>query len=179
MVTRRVLLLVAVMAALVGGVAGAVASAQVVQSFSDVPMAHPFHTEIEWGAANGIVDGYADGTFRPTNPVSRQAAIAFLSRYNDELELLHASAALSPAATGGTVVAVCPAGKRALAGGGYTPMNALGITSSAPQTSAGGVAIDPTQAVRWRVRFDTTHGDTIGSPVTASAWVLCAPQPAG
>ena len=48
--------------------------------FSDVPPSHPFHTEIAWLAQSGITGGYADGTFRPTLPVSRQAMAAFLWR---------------------------------------------------------------------------------------------------
>ncbi|MCC5951286.1 MAG: S-layer homology domain-containing protein [Acidimicrobiia bacterium] len=48
--------------------------------FSDVPADHVFCAEITWSAANGIAVGYADGTFRPTAPVSRQASAAFLAR---------------------------------------------------------------------------------------------------
>jgi hypothetical protein len=49
-------------------------------SFTDVPMSHPFHDEILWASMNGIVEGWPDGTFRPTHPVTRQAAMAFLAR---------------------------------------------------------------------------------------------------
>jgi hypothetical protein len=48
--------------------------------FSDVGAGHPFATEIAWMVAEGIADGYPDGTFRPTTCVSRQAAAAFLYR---------------------------------------------------------------------------------------------------
>jgi hypothetical protein len=48
---------------------------------SDVPPGDPFHTAIEWGAAGQIINGYDDGTFRGTSPVSRQAAVAFLHRW--------------------------------------------------------------------------------------------------
>ena len=51
-----------------------------VPSFSDVPVGAPFFREIEWMAANGISTGYADGTFRPGNLVTRQAVAAFLYR---------------------------------------------------------------------------------------------------
>ena len=50
--------------------------------FSDVSLTAPFATEIYdlSDASNPIINGYADGTFRPTSPVSRQAFAAFLAR---------------------------------------------------------------------------------------------------
>lgn len=51
-----------------------------VATFSDVPVAHPFFVEIEWMVAEGITTGYADGTFRPSWIISRQAMAAFLHR---------------------------------------------------------------------------------------------------
>jgi hypothetical protein len=54
------------------------------RDFSDVPSDHPFCWDITWlwglDASAGIELGYPDGTFRPTVPVSRQAAAAFLYR---------------------------------------------------------------------------------------------------
>ncbi|MCL2593947.1 MAG: S-layer homology domain-containing protein [Promicromonosporaceae bacterium] len=50
------------------------------QRFSDVPRTHPFHRQIEWMAEMGITTGYGDGTFRPGEPVSRQAMAAFIYR---------------------------------------------------------------------------------------------------
>jgi hypothetical protein len=49
--------------------------------FRDVPSSHPFAAEIGWLVDEGVADGYADGTFGPTAPVSRQALAAFLARY--------------------------------------------------------------------------------------------------
>jgi glucose/arabinose dehydrogenase len=49
-------------------------------TFTDVGPDHPFAEQIEWVAAQGISEGYADGTFRPQSPVSRQAMAAFLYR---------------------------------------------------------------------------------------------------
>jgi hypothetical protein len=49
-------------------------------TFADVPTDHPFFLAIEWMAARGISSGYADGTYRPDAPVSRQAMSAFLQR---------------------------------------------------------------------------------------------------
>lgn len=50
------------------------------QTFSDVTPEHPFYVEIEWMHAQGLTDGYADGSFGATRPVSRQAMAAFLHR---------------------------------------------------------------------------------------------------
>lgn len=50
------------------------------RQFTDVGPGHPFWREIDWAGAEGIVAGYADQTFRPGAPVSRQAAAAFLHR---------------------------------------------------------------------------------------------------
>lgn len=53
--------------------------------FTDVSTGHPFYAEICWLAAEGISTGWAedDGTttFRPGEPVSREAMAAFLHRY--------------------------------------------------------------------------------------------------
>lgn len=49
--------------------------------FPDVPADHPFCSEIEWLADQGISVGYADGTFRPAAPVLRQHAAALLEPY--------------------------------------------------------------------------------------------------
>ncbi|GIU84170.1 MAG: hypothetical protein KatS3mg008_0945 [Acidimicrobiales bacterium] len=49
--------------------------------FSDVGPTHQFRTEIAWAAAEGIVNGYGDGTFRPGRAVSRQEASAIFHRW--------------------------------------------------------------------------------------------------
>lgn len=49
--------------------------------FPDVPADSPFADDITWMVERGITTGYADGTFRPTNQVSRQAFAAYLYRY--------------------------------------------------------------------------------------------------
>lgn len=48
--------------------------------FSDVPDTHPFHREISAVAGAGITTGYADGEFKPANPVTRQGMAAFFER---------------------------------------------------------------------------------------------------
>ena len=49
-------------------------------TFSDVGLQHPFFSEVEWLADQGIAQGYDDGTFRPSATVTRQAFAAFLQR---------------------------------------------------------------------------------------------------
>jgi hypothetical protein len=48
--------------------------------FIDVGLTHPFFEEIEWMASTGISEGYADGTYKPSAPVTRQAMSAFMHR---------------------------------------------------------------------------------------------------
>jgi hypothetical protein len=52
-----------------------------VPPFSDVPADHPFCEEITWAADAGLVNGYADGTYRPADFVTRQAAAAMFTRF--------------------------------------------------------------------------------------------------
>ena len=55
-------------------------------SFSDVPVGHPFFTEIEWMKSTGISTGTVQPTgkplYKPVDPVSRQAMAAFLQRFD-------------------------------------------------------------------------------------------------
>ncbi|HIY94604.1 MAG TPA: S-layer homology domain-containing protein [Candidatus Rothia avicola] len=53
-------------------------------SFKDVDQTHPFYKEIEWLKAEGITTGWADGTFRPFEPIKRDAMAAFFYRYAGE-----------------------------------------------------------------------------------------------
>lgn len=50
--------------------------------FSDVGAGHPFAVEIGWLAGTGLANGYPDGTFGTTRPVSRQALAAMIYRYS-------------------------------------------------------------------------------------------------
>lgn len=49
--------------------------------FPDVPDSHPFCGEIEWLADGDIAGGFPDGTYRPSQPVSRQSMALFLYRF--------------------------------------------------------------------------------------------------
>ena len=51
-----------------------------VVSFSDVPTTHTFYKGITYCASKGIVGGYADGTFRPANTVTKNHFCAMLAR---------------------------------------------------------------------------------------------------
>lgn len=52
-------------------------------SFTDVETTDTFYTEIEWAAYEGLMVGYADGSFRPTACTSRRAAAIIFYRYAD------------------------------------------------------------------------------------------------
>ncbi|WP_242682243.1 S-layer homology domain-containing protein [Herbiconiux sp. SYSU D00978] len=49
-------------------------------AFSDVRESDPDHDSIRWASEVGISRGYPDGSYRPDEVVSRQAAAAFLYR---------------------------------------------------------------------------------------------------
>lgn len=55
--------------------------------FSDVPEDHTFYKGIIYCAGKGIVNGYADGTFRPANTVTKNHFCAMLARafYADQI----------------------------------------------------------------------------------------------
>ena len=50
-------------------------------SFSDVKAGAYYENAVKWAAANGIVTGYADGTFGPDKSVTREQLAAILYRY--------------------------------------------------------------------------------------------------
>lgn len=49
-------------------------------TFRDVPVSSPFYAAVEFLADRGIVTGYGDGRFGPTDPLNRQAMAAILVR---------------------------------------------------------------------------------------------------
>lgn len=51
-----------------------------VPSFVDVPAGHQFADEINWAAAAQVSTGWPDKTFRPEEPIHRDAVAAFLHR---------------------------------------------------------------------------------------------------
>lgn len=50
-------------------------------NFTDVLPTAYYASAVAWASANGIVNGYSDGTFRPNNPITREQMAAFLYRY--------------------------------------------------------------------------------------------------
>lgn len=51
------------------------------KSFSDIKPNQWYTTAIAWGAENGIVAGYTDGTFGPDHPITREQMAAIIQRY--------------------------------------------------------------------------------------------------
>ena len=45
-----------------------------------------YEKAVLWAAANGIVGGYSDGTFKPANPVNRQELAKILYGYDKVME---------------------------------------------------------------------------------------------
>lgn len=130
--------------------------------FSDVPTSHRFHDDIDWLADYGIAAGYGDGTYRPTQAVTRQAMAAFLHRLSNEIEVVYSSA--DPGAgTSFSHIVPCPEGKRAIAGGGYTSEGNLFITDTNPLDTA------------WLVRWETDNNAT-ANPTFLTVYATCVPR---
>jgi len=55
--------------------------------FSDVAQGAWYYDAVKWAADNGVVAGYPDGTFRPSNTIYRQDLALILSRYADSAEI--------------------------------------------------------------------------------------------
>lgn len=49
--------------------------------FKDVPSDHQFYREITWLASAGVTTGWSDKSFRPENPIGRDAIATFLHRF--------------------------------------------------------------------------------------------------
>ena len=75
-------------------------------TFSDVtdPAGQWYYDAVYWAAANGIVDGYSDGTFRPNDKITREQLCAMLHRYAGSPQPADPSA-LGSYSDGGTVSA--------------------------------------------------------------------------
>lgn len=52
--------------------------------FTDVPTSMAFYKEIAWAESVGITQGWPDGTFRPVEPIKRDAMAAFMYRFQGE-----------------------------------------------------------------------------------------------
>lgn len=154
----RVVRLALIVSAVLGIVVGsATTSVWAAQAFSDVPASHVFHNDIAWLARSGIAEGYTDGTFRPTDPVSRQAMAAFLRRSMNSISTRSQNFS-TEGATVHVVVVDCPGGKRPIAGGGRIVSATSG---SNPVLLASGPTVQGDQGwtVSWRTsKAATVHG---------------------
>lgn len=98
--------------ALVGGAAGVWAAT----TFTDVPETHPFAEEITAVADACLAGGFPDGTYRPSQPVTRQAMAAFLARagsdvaFNQDLSshIFGSGTLITPAEQAASVVVEVP-----------------------------------------------------------------------
>lgn len=59
--------------------------------FTDVDPSFPFYKEIVWMHQQGITTGWPDGTFRPHDPVNRDAMAAFFYRFAGKPEVTQPS----------------------------------------------------------------------------------------
>jgi hypothetical protein len=55
-----------------------------VSPFSDATQSRPFYKEITWLASTEVTGGFNDGTYRPAQPVNRDAMAAFLFRFDQK-----------------------------------------------------------------------------------------------
>ncbi len=160
-----------------------------VATFDDVPVGHTFYTEVEWLAAMGLTDGYADGGFHPTAIVSRQAIAAFLYRYEHDTALPRSIdvAAASPgalatgepdadlnaggsaaASTGEVEVGAAPASERA--GAGAEPAaEASGGASGAVASVDAATPVDATAGAVVASEGDVAAGDEVALSITDAA----------
>jgi hypothetical protein len=74
------------MSAFMSRLAGATLAPCTQAPFSDVPVDHPFCREITWMKTSGVSTGFADGTYRPSADVTRQAMSAFMHRVSALLD---------------------------------------------------------------------------------------------
>ncbi len=134
--------LVSMLAATVGALAA--------DRFSDVAADHQFRDEIGWMADSGISEGFDDGTFRPTNAVTRQAMAAFMQRlagHDPDVEpIVHAASldgyefVVAAEETTDAVIdmeVTCPAGMKAVGGGGLVD-DLFSIAMSGPTEDGDG-----------------------------------------
>ncbi len=61
-------------------------SYETTKGFTDVTSDNQFYTEIMWMAEQGISTGWSDGTYRPLQPVARDAMAAFMYRFAGQPE---------------------------------------------------------------------------------------------
>ncbi len=164
-ISRRAAILTATMLCLGTGLVTGASTWAASRAFSDVLPSHKFYESINWAQENGIVTGYTDGTFRPTNAVTRQAVAAILDRYNATIST-YPSTTNPGKASAFSWGADCPAGRRPIAGGGTVDISGLVITDSYPSLGS------------WTVRWESKDGSIL-NPDVMTVWVTCLPETGG
>ncbi|KAA2302236.1 S-layer homology domain-containing protein, partial [Clostridioides difficile] len=67
-----------------GGVGSSVEAAQATTKFKDVPATHWASSAINSAVEQGYFKGYADGTFKPSSPVTKAEMASILGRLSDQ-----------------------------------------------------------------------------------------------
>ncbi|NMI06780.1 S-layer homology domain-containing protein [Paenibacillus sp. SZ31] len=67
-----------------GGVGSSVEAAQATTKFKDVPATHWASSAINLAVEQGYFKGYADGTFKPSSPVTKAEMASILGRLSDQ-----------------------------------------------------------------------------------------------
>jgi hypothetical protein len=164
---------IAAIATLVATTTVATVAVASTDTFSDVPVDHPFRAEISALATTGIAAGYPDGRYQPLAPVSRQAMAAFLARGLGRAG--QAGGAASGPGTGDRTVATVAIHHRA---SGYLVVQAAATATVTADEQC--PCLLETRLVAGALQSPTTRdelageahagGSVVGS--TANAWVV-------
>jgi len=130
---------------------GATAAYAATQTFSDVPPDHIFYADIEKMAAQKVINGFPDGTFRPNNPITRGQAAAMFNREQTYM--------LTLPALGGPLDQInrgCPACHPTTVGNPADPP----FTAGRPDPSRGNA---PTFSLKW---------EAMGGDATSARFIL-------
>ena len=132
--------------------------------FNDIATGTFFHEPTAWLADNGIADGFPGGSFKPNDNITRGQAAYWFNNYNSTIST-HSSSVDPSLNSSFTHAATCPVGKRPVAGGGTTDVDAyLHITSSRP------LGLDS-----WQVIWTATDLNTFADPALVRVYVTCVP----
>jgi hypothetical protein len=129
---------IALASSLGGGLVATAAGA----SFSDVPNEGKFAEHIDSVQEAGIASGFNDGSFRPTNPLNRQQAAAWIDRAASRSALDFADqpgeyAPLSPASPNGTLATITMDSPATTSGGGWVNLQGYVASATADQHGTG------------------------------------------
>lgn len=119
--------------------------------------------QINWLEANGIAEGYPDGTFGPNLNITRAQAAYWFGNYNRRTSIVKGEDVNPSSSTAFQATTTCPGGRRAIGGGGQTSSSNLFITDSYPST-----------ATAWTVRWESDNDASV-DPSFIRVWVLCMP----